>query len=76
MVGITARLHSVPGGPTTVASMVDNSVGQSVGLPIDWRGCEASRPLSSVLLNNDNHMWTKGFLEKIRMWVSSLTSEL
>jgi hypothetical protein len=25
---------------------------------------EASRPLSSILVINDNYMWTNGFLEK------------
>jgi hypothetical protein len=26
--------------------------------------CEASRPLSDVLVINDNHLWTNEFLEK------------
>jgi hypothetical protein len=38
--------------------------------------CEASRTLSSVLVINDNYMWTNGFLEKIRMQVGPLKIDL
>jgi chemotaxis regulatin CheY-phosphate phosphatase CheZ len=35
-----------------------------------------SRPLTVVLVINDNYMWTNEFLEKIRMRVGPLTDEL
>jgi chemotaxis regulatin CheY-phosphate phosphatase CheZ len=38
--------------------------------------CEASRPLSKVLIINDHYMWTNDFLKKIRVQVGPLTREL
>jgi hypothetical protein len=38
--------------------------------------CEASRTISSVLVINDEYMWTNGFLEKIRMQLVPVEVEL